>query len=205
MPARRSLKPYEEFTKQEAALVDAFTNPKSIAYRNKLASYREAGYYEAQIPEGQKDDGRAARSAKVSADKLFKRQHITAEIEARFAKEYEALKMSVEETIARVSKMAGADLMEYLVEVPHVCPHCDAELEMGIEYVFDIKRMRKDGYGSILKDMMPTKYGTKFSFYPADAALRDLMKHHGVLEQKGTQTVNNYVDKAIMLANGLSV
>ena len=200
MPARRSLKPYEEFTGKEAALVDAFTDPKSTGYRNKLYSYREAGYYEAEIPEGEEDDGRASRSAKVAADKLFKKPYIRHEIENRFAKEYEALKMSVEETVARVSKMAGADLMEYLVEVPTCCPHCEEELSLGIEYVFDVKRMKRDGFGSLLKDMTPTKYGTKLTFYAADVALRDMMKHHGVFEQKKQGGAINVFTELFQLA-----
>lgn len=195
MPKRRDLKQYEEFTGKEAALVDAYTNPKSVGYRSKLHSYRAAGYYEAAIPEGKEDDGRAARTAKVSADKLFRKPSIRGEIDRRFAKEFEALKMSVEETVARVSKIAGVDLMEYLVEVPHVCPECEAELGLGIEYVFDIKRMKRDGFGSLLKGMEPTKYGTKLSFYQADTALRDLMKHHGVFESnKKSSGINVFAD-----------
>lgn len=201
MPAKRSLKTYEEFTKQESALVDAFTDPSNAAcYRNKIQSYREAGYYEAGPPEGVADDGRGARSAKVQADKLFKKPHIKQEIENRFAKEYEALKMSVEEAVARVSKMAGADIMEYLVEVPTTCPHCEEEMSLGIEYVFDIKRMKRDGYGSLLKDVMPTKYGTKFTFYPADAALRDMMRHHGVFEKNKQNGPINVFTELFQLA-----
>ena len=207
MPAKRNLKTYEEFTKQEAALVDAHTDPSNVvAYRNKIGSYREAGYYEGGPPEGVADDGRGTRAAKAKADKLFKKPHIKQEIENRFAKEYEALKMSVEETVARVSKMAGADIMEYLVEVPTACPHCEEEMHLGIEYVFDVKRMKRDGYGSLLKDVMPTKYGTKLSFYPADNALRDLLKHHGVLDsnKKGRQVTNRF-DTLIQIANGVKM
>lgn len=61
--------------------------------------------------------------------------------------------------------------------------------------MFDVKRMKKDGFGSLLKGMEPTKYGTKLSFYQADVALRDLMKHHGVFESdKGKGSINVFAD-----------
>lgn len=199
MPARRELKTYEQFTDKERLAVDGYCNPDSPTRQNKVRSYEAAGYYVAGPPEGEEDDGRGYNAAKVKAFQLFKKPHLAAEVERRQRIELDVLKMPIEEAVARVSKMASADLMEYLVEVPHQCPHCEGELEMGVEYVFDIKRMRKDGYGSLLKGMVPTKFGTKFDFYPADAALERMMKFHGGFNDKAS-TNNTYVDKLLILA-----
>lgn len=201
MPKPKELKPYEKFTRQEAALVDAYTDPESEGYRNQYRSYKIAGYYEGKVPEGQEDDGRASRNARVYAHKLFKKDHIQAEIERRFQEEYEALKMGVDEVVAKISKAAGVDLSKYVREVPTVCPHCEGEIHHGTEHTFDVEAMKKDGYGYLLSGMTPTKYGTKFSFYPVDQMLDRMMRYHGVDHKRESKSGNTfYIDKMVQLA-----
>jgi len=202
MPKRHSIKPYEEFTRQEKTLVDAYCDADGDQYRNKIQSYKVAGYYFAGPPEGEKDDGRGYRAARVKADKIFKKPHIQAEVKRRADIELKALEMGIEETVARVSAMARADLMQYLIEVPVECPHCGEGVSHGIEYVFDVQRMRKDGLGPLLKDVSPTKFGTKLTFYPADAAQDRMMKYHGGFKASSDGSGNTYVDKLLVLAKG---
>ena len=200
MPERHELKTYDQFTQKEAALVDLYTDPESKTYRNKVRSYEAAGYYCAKVPEGQEDDGRAYRAMKVKAHKLFKKEHIWAEVERRLIDQSDALKMPMEEVIAKFSAIADVDLMKYLREVPVACPHCEGELHFGIEYVFDVKQMQKEGYGSLLKKMRPTKYGTEFDFYPADDALDRLMKHYGGYKQSSVGEELSAFDELIIAA-----
>ena len=200
MPERHELKTYDQFTQKEAALVDLYTDPESETYRNKVRSYEAAGYYCAKVPEGQEDDGRAYRAMKVKAHKLFKKEHIWAEVERRLIDQSDALKMPMEEVIAKFSAIADVDLMKYLREVPVACPHCEGELHLGIEYVFDVKQMQKEGYGSLLKKMRPTKYGTEFDFYPADDALDRLMKHYGGYRQSSVGEELSAFDELIIAA-----
>ena len=200
MPERHELKTYDQFTQKEAALVDLYTDPESETYRNKVRSYEAAGYYCAKVPEGQEDDGRAYRAMKVKAHKLFKKDHIWAEVERRLIDQSDALKMPMEEVIAKFSAIADVDLMKYLREVPVACPHCEGELHLGIEYVFDVKQMQKEGYGSLLKKMRPTKYGTEFDFYPADDALDRLMKHYGGYRQSSVGEELSAFDELIIAA-----
>jgi hypothetical protein len=200
MPERHELKTYDQFTQKEAALVDLYTDPESETYRNKVRSYEAAGYYCAKVPEGQEDDGRAYRAMKVKAHKLFKKEHIWAEVERRLIDQSDALKMPMEEVIAKFSAIADVDLMKYLREVPVACPHCEGELHLGIEYVFDVKQMQKEGYGSLLKKMRPTKYGTEFDFYPADDALDRLMKHYGGYKQSSVGEELSAFDELIIAA-----
>jgi hypothetical protein len=200
MPERHELKTYDQFTQKEAALVDLYTDPESETYRNKVRSYEAAGYYCAKVPEGQEDDGRAYRAMKVKAHKLFKKDHIWAEVERRLIDQSDALKMPMEEVIAKFSAIADVDLMKYLREVPVACPHCEGELHLGIEYVFDVKQMQKEGYGSLLKKMRPTKYGTEFDFYPADDALDRLMKHYGGYKQSSVGEELSAFDELIIAA-----
>ena len=200
MPERHELKTYDQFTQKEAALVDLYTDPESETYRNKVRSYEAAGYYCAKVPEGQEDDGRAYRAMKVKAHKLFKKEHIWAEVERRLIDQSDALKMPMEEVIAKFSAIADVDLMKYLREVPVACPHCEGELHLGIEYVFDVKQMQKEGYGSLLKKMRPTKYGTEFDFYPADDALDRLMKHYGGYKQSSVGDELSAFDELIIAA-----
>ena len=200
MPERHELKTYDQFTQKEAALVDLYTDPESETYRNKVRSYEAAGYYCAKVPEGQEDDGRAYRAMKVKAHKLFKKEHIWAEVERRLIDQSDALKMPMEEVIAKFSAIADVDLMKYLREVPVACPHCEGELHFGIEYVFDVKQMQKEGYGSLLKKMRPTKYGTEFDFYPADDALDRLMKHYGGYRQSSVGEELSAFDELIIAA-----
>ena len=200
MPERHELKTYDQFTQKEAALVDLYTDPESETYRNKVRSYEAAGYYCAKVPEGQEDDGRAYRAMKVKAHKLFKKDHIWAEVERRLIDQSDALKMPMEEVIAKFSAIADVDLMKYLREVPVACPHCEGELHFGIEYVFDVKQMQKEGYGSLLKKMRPTKYGTEFDFYPADDALDRLMKHYGGYRQSSVGEDLSAFDELIIAA-----
>jgi hypothetical protein len=200
MPERHELKTYDQFTQKEAALVDLYTDPESETYRNKVRSYEAAGYYCAKVPEGQEDDGRAYRAMKVKAHKLFKKDHIWAEVERRLIDQSDALKMPMEEVIAKFSAIADVDLMKYLREVPVACPHCEGELHFGIEYVFDVKQMQKEGYGSLLKKMRPTKYGTEFDFYPADDALDRLMKHYGGYRQSSVGEELSAFDELIIAA-----
>jgi hypothetical protein len=181
-------------------LVDLYTDPESETYRNKVRSYEAAGYYCAKVPEGQEDDGRAYRAMKVKAHKLFKKDHIWAEVERRLIDQSDALKMPMEEVIAKFSAIADVDLMKYLREVPVACPHCEGELHLGIEYVFDVKQMQKEGYGSLLKKMRPTKYGTEFDFYPADDALDRLMKHYGGYKQSSVGEELSAFDELIIAA-----
>jgi len=200
MPERHELKTYDQFTQKEAALVDLYTDPESETYRNKVRSYEAAGYYCAKVPDGQEDDGRAYRAMKVKAHKLFKKDHIWAEVERRLIDQSDALKMPMEEVIAKFSAIADVDLMKYLREVPVACPHCEGELHFGIEYVFDVKQMQKEGYGSLLKKMRPTKYGTEFDFYPADDALDRLMKHYGGYRQSSVGEELSAFDELIIAA-----
>lgn len=200
MPERHDLKTYDQFTSKEAKLVDLYTDPESETYRNKVRSYEAAGYYCAKVPEGQEDDGRAYRAMKVKAHKLFKKDHISAEVERRLVDQSDALKMPMEEVIAKFSAIADVDLMKYLREVPVACPHCEGELHFGIEYVFDVKQMQKEGYGSLLKKMRPTKYGTEFDFYPADDALDRLMKHYGGYKQSSVGDELSAFDELIIAA-----
>jgi len=200
MPERHELKTYDQFTQKEAALVDLYTDPESETYRNKVRSYEAAGYYCAKVPDGQEDDGRAYRAMKVKAHKLFKKDHIWAEVERRLIDQSDALKMPMEEVIAKFSAIADVDLMKYLREVPVACPHCEGELHLGIEYVFDVKQMQKEGYGSLLKKMRPTKYGTEFDFYPADDALDRLMKHYGGYRQSSVGEELSAFDELIIAA-----
>jgi len=200
MPERHELKTYDQFTQKEAALVDLYTDPESETYRNKVRSYEAAGYYCAKVPEGQEDDGRAYRAMKVKAHKIFKKEHIWAEVERRLIDQSDALKMPMEEVIAKFSAIADVDLMKYLREVPVACPHCEGELHLGIEYVFDVKQMQKEGYGSLLKKMRPTKYGTEFDFYPADDALDRLMKHYGGYKQSSVGEELSAFDELIIAA-----
>jgi hypothetical protein len=200
MPERHELKTYDQFTQKEAKLVDLYTDPESQTYRNKVRSYEAAGYYCAKVPEGQEDDGRAYRAMKVKAHKLFKKDHIWAEVERRLIDQSDALKMPMEEVIAKFSAIADVDLMKYLREVPVACPHCEGELHLGIEYVFDVKQMQKEGYGSLLKKMRPTKYGTEFDFYPADDALDRLMKHYGGYRQSSVGEELSAFDELIIAA-----
>ena len=106
----------------------------------------------------------------------------------------------MEEVIAKFSAIADVDLMKYLREVPVACPHCEGELHLGIEYVFDVKQMQKEGYGSLLKKMRPTKYGTEFDFYPADDALDRLMKHYGGYRQSSVGEELSAFDELIIAA-----
>lgn len=200
MPPRYELKTYEDFTDKEAALVDAYTDPESPTYRNKVQSYKSAGYYHKGPPPGEKDDGRGDRAARVRSVELFRKPHIKEEVERRFRSHYDSMKMSMEEASARISKMAGIDLMEYLVEVPTVCPHCEGDVEHGTEYTFDIKKMKKDGYGAVLKKMKPTKFGTEFEFYAVDAMLDRMMKHHGAYQQKDKGGNMTFIDKLLIQA-----
>ena len=200
MPERHDLKTYDQFTSKEAKLVDLYTDPESETYHNKVRSYEAAGYYCAKVPEGQEDDGRAYRAMKVKAHKLFKKDHISVEVERRLIDQSDALKMPMEEVIAKFSAIADVDLMKYLREVPVACPHCEGELHFGIEYVFDVKQMQKEGYGSLLKKMRPTKYGTEFDFYPADDALDRLMKHYGGYRQSSVGEELSAFDELIIAA-----
>jgi len=202
MPKAHELKSYANFTPQEAAAVDFYTDPSNEeTYRNKVRSYEAAGYYMARVPEGKEDDGRASRNNRTKAYKLFKKPHMEAEVERRSRKELKALEMSIDEAVARVSKMARVDLMEYLEEVPTVCPHCEGDIKHGVEYVFNVKKMKADGYGYLLQGITPTKWGTKFIFYPADQMLDRLMRYHGGFK-KEARTEINFIDKMVKLAQG---
>lgn len=199
----KSLKAYENFTEKERKLVDNYTNPDSPSYRNQVQSYVDAGYYIGEVPEGQEDDGRARRTAIRTASKYFAKPHIKAEVDRRFKEELAALAMSVEKVVARISMMADVNLMDYVTEVPTICPHCEGEVKHGTEHTFDIERMRKDGYGYLLSGMTPTKQGTKFSFYPVDQMLDRLLRYHGADKKREVAASGNhfYIDKMVQLAN----
>ena len=63
-----------------------------------------------------------------------------------------------------------------------------------------VKQMQKEGYGSLLKKMRPTKYGTEFDFYPADDALDRLMKHYGGYRQSSVGEELSAFDELIIAA-----
>lgn len=199
MPGRHELKKYEDFTEQEAKLVDQYTDPKSPTYRNKVRSYEAAGYYFAYAPEGVEDDGRGYRAARVAAHKLFKKEHIQAEIEKRFKEEAEYLKLPMEELLVKLSDVADSDLMQYLHPVPACCPHCEEDLGFTIEYQFDIEQMKRDGVGALLKKMKPTKFGSEFEFHDAAEALNKLMKHYGGYEKARKSDLSDF-DEIIVAA-----
>lgn len=198
----KSLKAYVDFTEKEKALVDNYTDPDSPSYRNQVQSYVDAGYYIAKVPEGQEDDGRARKTAIRTASKYFAKPHIKAEVERRFDEELKALEMSVTKVVAKISQMADVNLMDYVVEVPTVCPHCEGDIHHGTEHTFDIEKMKADGYGYLLAGMTPTKQGTKFSFYKADQMLDRLMRYHGVDHKRDSGSNGNtfYIDKMVQLA-----
>lgn len=195
------LKPYEHFTKKEAALVDYYCDPESPTYRNKLRSYEAAGYYWGQPKDGGPTDGRAARAAAVKANDIFKREHIQAEIARRQGEMSRAMQMSIEEVITKFSRIAGADLSSYLSRAECECPHCGGDISDRVqEWQFDINKMKRDGVGFLLKKMRPTKFGTEFEFHDATESLDRLMKHHGGYNKSRSKDDLSAFDEVITLA-----
>lgn len=194
------LKPFAKFTEQEAAFVEAYTDPKSDTYRNQTQSYISAGYYIAQIPEGVEDDGRAMKTAARRAHELIRRPHIAAEIEKRQGSMAKALQMSLDDVIAKFSTIAEADLSAFLNRAECECPHCGGDISDRVnEYQFDIEAMKKAGLGQLLKKMRPTKFGTEFEFHDAVDSLDKLMKHHGGYSKSQKDDLSAF-DEVITLA-----
>lgn len=201
MPASKELKPWSKFTPQEMAAVEAYCNPESEGYKNQTESYKIAGYYTPQVPEGAVDDGRASRNTRVYASQLFSKPHLKAEVAKRMDKMRSALRMQYDDVLDKFSRIAEFDLSDYLVRAECTCPHCEGDISDRVqEYGFDIEKLKRDGMGQLLKKVKPTRYGTEIEFYDAVDSLDKLMKHYGGYEaNKSSQDLSDF-DEVITLA-----
>lgn len=191
MNAETALKEYAEFTDQQKRLVDLYTDPESDTYKNKVQSYIKAGYYVAEVPEGQEDDGRAMRSARGKAVKQFAKEHIWAAVEERLERNRKVVQMSLPDIVDEMSILAEADITDFLELNERCCPHCEGDISGLVQdYRFDIERMREAGYGAILKKMTPTKAGTVFEFHDKVQVMDRLMKHYGGYKSASSSTAD---------------
>lgn len=143
--------------------------------------------YSRAYPKSSKD------AARANAARLIATDSIKAEITSRLAEHH----MSADEALQRLADMARGDVTEFITP-------------MG---AFDIEAMKAAGKGHLIKKIKQktvTKIGktdndedteihdTEIELYPADSALRDILKMHG--KMKGDAPVIN-IGKGYMIVS----
>jgi hypothetical protein len=63
----------------------------------------------------------------------------------------------------------------------------DGEPTLSQVAELDLVELTQDKAAGRIKSVTEGKFGTSVELYPADAALRDLTKHHGLFEKDNTQ------------------
>ena len=147
-------------TDKQQAFIDNYLTCFNAAESARLAGYSE----------------RTARS--IGHENLTK-PDIREEIDRRVSE----LTMSADEALIRMTQIARGDLSQYI--------YSDGDI--------DIEALKADGDGRLLKKYKRTRNLTTrkngdefesetidFEFYPADAALRDILKIHGKYGPLGT-------------------
>lgn len=154
------------------------TKANEVFITEYLKCFNGTEAYSRAYPKAKRD------SARANAAELLAKPSIKAEIEARLA-EYH---MTADEALQRLADMARGDITEFITP-------------MG---AFDIEAMKAAGKGHLIKKIKQktvTKIGkgendedteihdTEIELYPADSALRDVLKIHG--KYKDTVDVNH--------------
>lgn len=142
--------------------------PQQVFVTEYLKLFNATEAYTRAYPKAKRD------SARANASELLTKPNIKAEIAARLAEHH----MTADEALQRLADMARGDITEFITP-------------MG---AFDIEAMKAAGKGHLIKKIKQktvTKIGkgesdedteihdTEIELYPADAALRDILKMHG--------------------------
>ena len=151
------------FTAKQQAFIDWY-----VILLNGTEAARRAGY-----------KGNDVTLAAVAYENLRK-PHIRAEIDSRLRERA----LTADEAVSRMGDIARGNLTDYIDRFGNV----------------DIERMKADGNGHLLKKYKRTKRTIRrkdeepedieqieIELYPADAALRDILKIHGKYGPLGTE------------------
>lgn len=94
--------------------------------------------------------------------------------------------MPVEEGLSRLAEQARNEVMRYLC------------LDKRGKPSLDLKRLQADGKEHLITGLVPTKYGLKIEWADPQAALRDVLRHHGAFNDKlAVTTDEDALDAAI--------
>lgn len=81
-------------------------------------------------------------------------------------------------------------IFQYEIELerdPKAFRIVDGEPQLVNTAVLDLPKLVKDKERGKIKTLVPNEYGYKIELYPADAALRDLGRYHGIFEKDNEQ------------------
>lgn len=109
-------------------------------------------------------------TARANAAKLLAKTSISEEIKARLAEKT----MSADEVLTRLTEQARADFGTFIV----------IENEYG--WRFDMEKLKTNGH--LVKSISTSKSGVRIELYDAQAALRDIGKHHGLFTDRVEHT-----------------
>ena len=158
----QNLKEFDELTSMQQTFVMRFMENG----HNATEAHRHTGY-------------RQSPRKSINRRKAYDLRHnrnIDYNIRRLMREKWESQIMSEEEALARTAEVGRFDVGDYLYEYPANCPHCDHLLDEGGLVGFDLEKAKRDGATGLIKDVTPTRYGNKYTFYSAEEARRDIMK-----------------------------
>lgn len=113
-------------------------------------------------------------SARTTASELLAKPNVKAEIQARLAE----IHMSADEALSRMSDIARGDITEFIT--PFGAVDLEAMKRAGKGHL--IKKIKQRTITKVAKsesDADTETHDTEIELYPADGALRDILKIHG--------------------------
>jgi phage terminase small subunit len=95
------------------------------------------------------------------------------------------LKVFASQEIYRFEQIAAYEIE--LERNPRAYRIVDGETQFVEAVELDMAKLVKDKERGRIKTLVPNEYGFKIELYPADAALRDLGRYHGIFEKDNEQ------------------